>query len=287
MSINQLVQFCHNSYERNGVCQGCENECKNSCLACLESIHDVNNRNRTYNCRNIVFCYTCKYIYRYSSEIEYLLREYSLVFNNVRRLRVCSVGCGPCSELFGLHNFKTRNNLNFEIDFTGFETNQIWQPIHSQITKILDCDSRFVYGDIFEYYDNQIELPNIIVLNYLLSDILRTNNEDFANFINSLCDLFRRMPNSALIVNDINLGKNITQVRAHFDPLITRLQAENDIRYVSRFHFANSQRWFATYGTLHDNNQLATKPMAEIEASYSPWLECRSAQFIIFKRAEQ
>lgn len=285
MPINQIVDFCSRLHDRHERCLDCPNEeCHNSCLGCLENIHLVSSCERTYNCNNIAYCYTCKYVYRYSSEIEYLLSTYISVFRNAQPLRVCSIGCGPCSELFGLDSFKKRNNLNFEINYKGFEQIRIWEPIHQEINRILEYNIEFIYDDVFEFYKNDEDLPNIIILNYVLSDILRHNSEYFQVFINNICALFQRLPSAILIINDINLGRGQNEVRYHYKPLIDRLQQDNNIIRVDKFHFTNSQRPFFSYGVLHDSNTATMNPPQDIINKYSPWLECRSAQCVIFKR---
>ena len=208
MPINQLVQYCNEQHSRDtsGRCANCPNEdgCI-SCLQCLDHIHRIVTHDRTYNCPNIANCYTCKYIHKYSSEIEYLLKRYVAVFRNTQLIRVCSIGCGPCSELFGLHNFKRTNNFNFQIEYKGFDLNRIWQPIHRKINDLFAFDTEFIYDDVFNYYQENDTLPNVLILNYLLSDILRTNTDVFLNdFINKLRGLYQKMPSSCLIVNDIN-----------------------------------------------------------------------------------
>lgn len=134
MPLNQLINFCHQNYNRPDRCDDCPNDaCHNTCTACLDHIHRVGTIDRTYNCANIVNCYTCKYIYRYSSEIEFLLNLYIQTFRNAAEVRLWSIGCGPATELFGLHNFKINNQLNFVIKYKGFDLNAIWHHVHDYI----------------------------------------------------------------------------------------------------------------------------------------------------------
>ncbi|GAP71728.1 hypothetical protein SAMD00024442_17_28 [Candidatus Symbiothrix dinenymphae] len=282
--INKLVEFCDTQYNRDksGRCKNCPNdEGCTSCFNCLEKIHDVNTHERTYNCPNIAYCYTCKYLYRYSSEIEHLLKRYNFI--NVHTLRVCSIGCGPCSDLFGLYSWKTRNSLTWQIEYKGFELNRIWEPIHNQI-KLPDCDAEFVYDEVFQYYQAGTQLPNVLILNYVLSDVLKNNPDDFTIFIDNLCVLYQKMSNSVLIVNDINLGRNEKEIRFHFDTLIQRIQKDNDVQIVDKFHFENTQKSYFRYGTQHIVNNAIITPLQNINAKYSPWVECRSAQLFIFKK---
>jgi hypothetical protein len=288
MPINQLVIFCNEHHNRLVRCVDCPNEvCHNNCIACLESIHQVGNRGRTYNCNNIIYCYTCKYIYRYSTEIEYLLNRYLNTFINATTVKIWSVGCGPCTELFGLHNFKISNNLNFAIQYKGFDLSTCWKPIHEQINQLQQFQTEFYYQNVFDYVNSTDECPNIIILNYLISDILRTNKDYIDGFINSLCEMLTQFDNCILIINDINLGRNDNQSRHYYDLIETRIQESNHIIHVGKYHYANSQRWFYPYGIRNANNRVQLDVDQGIQNRYSPWLECRSAQLVIFKQPIQ
>ena len=112
MPHQMLVQYCHENYNRPDRCEECPNDpCHSSCVACLDYVHRVKTQHRSYNCLNIINCYTCKYIYRYSTEIEFLLNKYVSVFKGKDKVKLWSIGCGPCTELFGLYRFKTNNKL--------------------------------------------------------------------------------------------------------------------------------------------------------------------------------
>lgn len=222
-------------------------------------------------------------IYRYSSEIEYILSKYNIKSD----LRICSIGCGPCSELFGVFSYKNNKRLDFAIEFTGFELNRIWEPIHSEINKLFDFNTTFIYDDIFEYYQDKEVLPNVLILNYMLSDLLKHQPEQFEEFIDKLCVLYKRMPKSIMIVNDINLGQKKNEIRWHFEPLIKKLQQENEILTAERCHFANSQGTYYSYGDMYSNNNVVVMPQKEIAEKYNTWTECRSAQLVVLKKANK
>jgi hypothetical protein len=287
MPINQLVNFCYQNHIRPERCGECPNVCQGNCIACLESIHQVGNQNRTYNCNNIIYCYTCNYIYKYSSEIEYLLNQYVLIFRNTEQIRMWSIGCGPCTELFGLYNFRNRNNLNFNIQYHGFDLNNTWAPIHNFIQQMGHFESHFHYENIFHYFERTDERPNIVVLNYLISDILRTNRQYIDQFITDLCNFINTFDKCLLIVNDINLGQDNTGPRYYYNQIRLNILQNSDIITQGNFHFVNSQRGYWRYGTQHVNNAVTTNPPNHILERYSSWTECRSAQLIIFKKARQ
>lgn len=98
MFINQIVNYCSSNYvdKRDKRCNGCQNDCSGSCKNCLHNIF-WGKKIQRYNCSNIVNFYVCRYIYRFASEIEYILNKvYS--FNLLKRLDILSIGCGPSTD---------------------------------------------------------------------------------------------------------------------------------------------------------------------------------------------
>lgn len=285
MPLNRLIEFCDERHNRPHRCETCPNDvCQNSCIACLDHIHRVNTHERTYNCENIIYCYTCKYLYRYSTEIELLLNQYVNIFRSTREIRLWSIGCGPCTELFGLNNFKVSNNLGFDINYKGFDLNPLWRPVHEFINQMEQFNTDFFYEDVFQYSQRTLEQPNIIVLNYVISDILRTNREYIDKFITDLCNYINQIGKCVLIVNDINLGQNAYEPRFHYNTIIRRIREGSNILREDYFHFVNTQRSYWRYGVQHNNNHVSIIPPENINITYSPWLECRSAQLLIFKQ---
>lgn len=287
MPHEKLVNYCYENYDCPRRCDDCPNDpCFGTCNLCLDHIHRVGTHDRTYNCGNIIKYYTCKYIYRYSTEIEYLLNRYryTRAFRNVRNVRIWSIGCGPCTELFGLYRFKNNNNLNFTIQYKGFELNELWTPIHNFIRQMNCFETEFYIQDVFDYIDSHDEHPNIIILNYLISDILRTNWDYIDEFIDNLCNWYAPLTNTYLIINDINLGRNNNEPRYYYEIIVQRLRNLRglaSLRHERRYHFENSQRFFYQYGNLNPNNQVNIQPPNEILNFCSPLMECRSAQLVI------
>lgn len=288
MPISQLIEFCDELHNRPNRCESCPNDtCQNSCTACLDLIHRVTTNDRTYNCENIIYCYTCKYLYRYSTEIEILFNKYANAFRNVKEARTWSIGCGPCSELFGLYNFKISNHLEFAINYKGFDLNTLWRPVHDCIKQMKQFEASFFYEDIFKYSKQTNEKPNIIILNYVISDILRTNRGYINRFIKELCGFINEISKCALIINDINLGQNDKEPRYYYNTIIREIRKESSIIHEGHFHFVNSQRSYCRYGQQHNNNRVPIIPPENISKTYTPWLECRSAQLFTVKRPKQ
>lgn len=290
MPINDLTTFCNTFYFRRGQCDDCPNgeQCRGNCETCLSDIH-ANNISRRYNCNNIIYYYVCKHIYRYASEVEYLLDQVTGI-DELRKFRIISVGCGPCSELFGFLNYLQKRDDDRKIIFLGFDLNEIWEIIHSKIEDIAEKTEpikrvRFYTKDIFELFDKIKKgdgLPvNIIFLNYLFSD-MTANGYDVTEFIDNLENLiFKKMPkNSYILVNDINHN---TLARNYFDYMYDLLRRKYRISTV-KYHFHNPNRPFVySYGRKHSENTIKTEIPRELE-KYNPWKYCASAQMAIQKK---
>lgn len=280
--VNQFVDFCLNNYERTVKCKKCDNDNCYGCLKCLEGIHYHTSFRNDYNCKNLIYCYVCHHIYRYSSEIEHLLNKYKPIFVGGKNVRICSIGCGPCSELFGIMQFRHRNNLSFNLSFKGFEITRFWEPIHQFIYNKNKVNFSFEYTDVFDYYKSTTDYPNIIILNYVLSDIALKGNDVINSFIENLVELYVKFPQCFLLINDINLGRNNTEPRFYYDTIIDKIREQVEIRLVKKFHFVNSQRGYFQYGEQNPDNSCTSFVNPETRR-FSPWIECRSAQLIILK----
>lgn len=288
MPINSLVQYCDSLYHRPDRCETCGNECKGGCLECLAHIHKTTTNDRTYNCANIINCYTCKYIYKYSAETEHLLTPFKKWFEQIGNnpVTIGSIGCGPCSELFGLYQFREHNNLSFQIQYRGFELIEKWKHIHRKIESLnIANEIDFQYEDVFEYYNRNRNFPQILILNYVLSDIIRRcSADDLTVFFENLYTLINRMCGKSFIVfNDINLGRNTAEARFYYNLIEQELQKRHINVVTRKYHFPNSQRFYVQYGNELPNNITCNIPR-NINQKYNPWAECRSAAIIIYKR---
>lgn len=127
MLIDEIVDFCDTKY-RNSKCNRCDNcsygdNCPGSCERCLHYIHTPTSAPapRIYDCSNMACYYTCKYSYKYMSEL-------INAFSNLRDLKykshikVMSVGCGPCTDLFALDFLRQDGVFKFDsVEFRGID----------------------------------------------------------------------------------------------------------------------------------------------------------------------
>lgn len=290
MNINDIVEYCNSKYKKNNPkyrCENCENHCQGSCEKCLDTIHFGNNRR--YNCENISNYYCCKYIYKYSSEIQHLFEAHHTLLE-LNCMRVVSVGCGPCTDLFGILNFLENNSLDIELEYTGIDLNNIWENVHNLIS-IKNNDNfttRFIYDDIFnivqsDLFKNKIK-PNIMIFQYVLSDMKKYNSDvEIKAFIDKFIKeiVINLEDNSYIIFNDINHR----DTRQYFEYMLKQMK-ENNIEIQSqKHHFNNNVRGYHyDYGVEYEYNNITTDIIDEVLNTYNPWEFCSSAQLIIRKK---
>lgn len=79
-------------------------------------------------------------------------------------LNICSIGCGPCSELIAIEEYRKKHGLTFDYTYTGFDFNDVWNPIQHQVALLsaMPDSIKFVNGDIFDYYKDTGDNPDMI-----------------------------------------------------------------------------------------------------------------------------
>lgn len=286
--INEFLTFCQNSYNREARCADCQNQCPETgnCEQCLENIH-FRREDRTYNCSNISFYYSCKYSHKYSSEITHLFRFRNI--NTLTEFRVLSLGSGPCIDYLGIHDFLEMRNQATPISYLGIELNRDWEPHNNWIRERIETNFSVQYLDAYDFLENNIPIltehnPNIVIISYLISDLIR-NNCDLPQFINLFANnILLNLPiNSFIIFNDYNRGVTNQDPRFHYSTIIQRFR---EISHVDIFcyHFAHNYDPYWRYGIQHASNHIFFPILTEIDR-FNPWRFCTSAQLIIQKTA--
>ena len=290
--IQELVDYCDSNYNPNAKGLPCRDVPFMSCTDCLKEIHFKNDLGRKYDCINMCYWYVCQDIYRYVTEMAWLLHDKTL---NLRArtvpLNICSIGCGPCSELIAIEEYRKGCKLNFEYKYTGFDLNNVWRPIQEKVASLSTSpDSiKFVYSDVFDYYDRTEERPNMIILNYMLSDMLKHDMDGFATFINNLCDFVAGLPSCAVLINDINRGIDKSDPRGYFMTIYKKISEKcGNINVNAKcYHFADSMKNYYIYGTQRAKNTILFTAPETIVSKYITNTECHSAQMVIIKKKEQ
>lgn len=207
MPINQLVQFCTTSINKNGKCAGCVHDCTNNCNICLQACHFGDSRG--YDCDNMIYCYTCSYIYKYASEIGHLFQN--LRFNRFNQFNILNLGCGSCADLFGVDKYLSIVGTPREISYIGVDNNDRWDNTHNQIQAIFpQYNIEFINSDVFDFLDS---IPdgntlgfNFVILQYILNEFNLHCRERIDEFVEKFTQkIIDNLPERSIIItNDIN-----------------------------------------------------------------------------------
>lgn len=292
MLIDTIINYCHKKYQNKENCLDCtyKKHCHGRCDRCLHYIHTpaAAPAPRQYDCPNMANFYVCKYSYRYMSELVYALGQVKDL-EDKEFLRVMSVGCGPCTDLFALDYLNENGIFKFEtLEYQGVDLAQnVWEEIHKQIPKYNPSKYHleFFYQDVTEFIDTIIKVkwvPDLIIFQYVFSDMQKhCESEKLKSFISKIAQFINvdMSENTYIILNDINLTTAMGGGREHFDKLLAQI-SQTQFR---RYHFNNSNRdRHYNYGDEYNQNDLVLKNPAFLR-SYEPYTSCASAQLIIKK----
>lgn len=284
--IHELIGFSNQTYDRANRCGNCPNNCPETgnCEQCLENVH-YGIDGRIYNCTNILSFYVGKYAYKYSSEIGHVFNYPR--FGVFQEYNILSLGCGPCTDYFGILNSIISNNRNIRLNYLGIDINNDWNPIHNWMLQRLGNTYGVLTMDVYDFLANPAHyleryVPNIIIVNYLLSDLLKAGR-DINVFINKLEEnIFRNLAtNSYIIINDYNRGLNANDPRTYYSNFVHAIRENSDVKCFYCHYRHNINRYFK-YGYQHASNALLFQVQPEYRI-FNPWEFCSSAQLIIKK----
>lgn len=292
--ISALVDMCHNRYLHSS-CATCTYQafCPHDCSRCLHYIHTPTAAPapRHYDCVRMMDFYVCKYAHKYTSELYYAFDRLSDA-STKRRLRVLSIGCGPCTDLLALNMLQRHGKYCFDtIEYRGIELNTaIWENVLQDLGEICPEGYDFQIANVDACTHMEALLadawrPDIISLQYVFSDMQKSCSAVIIDrFIASLARYFDTCEDgSYLVCNDINLTTDRGGAINHFDRLLVRIQATNSYR---KNHFDNSNRpRHFEYGDEYPRNALICQPPNTVRWS-DPYLSCSSAQLIVKKVSE-
>lgn len=297
MIINKLVSKCDERYSfamRNRQCDvnKCENHRESSCYECLKEIHYPRSGapKRTYDCSTMADYYYCRYSYRYASEIVRGLLHFNDI-KNTRKLKVLSVGCGPCTELAALDYLQKKGLYNYkEIEFRGIDLlKNTWSSIWKDIKEIYQEQVEFIEKDILEYVDVMAKedwVPDLIVFQYVFSDMRKKYSyEQISCFIDKFSEFVNTQTGKSIyiLVNDTNAGINYNAGRDFFDILEDKIVNKPESR---RYHFnIDHKQTHFEYGTHYASNELFFEIPKAVKEKYGSWDYCASAQIMIKKIA--
>lgn len=284
--IEKFVEFSDNEFKRLSCVKACLQNSQD-CDVCLRQIHFGRESQFQYDCEKMVCRYVCKNIYKYVTEMMYAYHTIRAWLQRQDSISICSIGCGPATELIAFEIYRSKCLQEKRYLFKGFDTNIIWHNVQQQLLGIFsqvdEASVSFYSDDVFAHYGELSEKPNIIVLNYCLSDSLRSNPDCFESFIDKIINLFRGNPNCCLLINDINLGRNKKEVRFYYDIIIEKLLSENAIIKYEKKYFNDSIKQSYQYGRKWSKSEVLFEVPQSIVDAHSPNTECHSAQLSIIQ----
>ncbi|HEY5124449.1 MAG TPA: hypothetical protein VIK14_12005 [Ignavibacteria bacterium] len=281
MPINELVAYCRDSIQKDGKCEGCEYDCDNICNDCLQESHFESAR--TYDCQNMIYCYTGSYIYKYASEITHLFNF--LRYRSFESFNILSLGCGSCADLFGINQHLTAIGRNIPVSYTGIDSNDRWQDTQEKIIQIfsetVNYSTSFIQEDIFIYLERlateQLNEYNIVILQYIINELNKQVSDRMDEFVQIFVQkIVNNLPeNSTIIINDINHFN----VRRWFDAIYREANRGNLVAPI-RKRFTNPTNVPNLDYEVHENDNLTFNTINFGQRIKEP---CSSAQFVIYK----
>ncbi len=296
MLLYDLIEKCSYRDEfQNGheQCLDCSygNHCPGDCQICLQCVHYPQNAPapRKYDCVHMADCYYCKYAYKYASEIVYGLSCFAEI-RNKKKLKVMSVGCGPCTELAAVDYLKEKGILNYEeLQYRGIDPlGNVWNRIWDDIIEYFGDGINFYPNDILELVDiiaKHSWVPDVLIFQYVFSDMYKHSNMvEITKFIDKLSIFLNSWVEKPIYIlcNDINLSTSYGGGREFFDILESKISSPKIVR---KMHFdnVNKDRHF-DYGDEYNSNALIFDKISyDIKRAYNPFDSCASAQILIKK----
>lgn len=135
-----------------------------------------------------------------------------------------------------------------------------------------------------------VGVPNLIVFQYVFSDMEKHSDaKNINDFIETFAQYYNEkvVPNTYIILNDVNLGRGYGGGRDYFDQLRNKLCSS--ISRKGRFCNDNSKSIYYPRGYPYGENSDGEFPKNENRFDWSPWEKyspfdtCASAQMIIKK----
>lgn len=287
IELDQFLKWCDTQYSNTPHCQ-CGNACTNSsfcrglhtdCYACIQRVHNYRNNTVHYNCDKQVLYYALKHTYRFGAEMFYELSKIRKEIATWQDIYIASIGCGPCSELFGsLSYWRTLMKGDNDFHYRGFDTERLWLPIMQQVEG--RCNALDVHAfdtDAFAYYGQSAERIDIIELNYMLSDMMKFQGiRQYDQFLNNLIILIRQKKPRYLLVNDIYL---LVSLGANNRMLKFLNEAGLAYKYM-KLQYHAYHPYIGQFGRQIPK-QPFVMPNAALVKKYDPFPETNSIQVII------
>ena len=284
--LNQYLRWCDAQYSNSTHCN-CGSACTNNnfcrgnqtdCYFCVRRVHNLHNTTVHYNCDKMLLCYVLKHCYRFGAEIFYEFHKLRNDLSHLNEIFVLSIGCGPCTELFGAMSlWRILGKQDETFHYRGFDTEAIWLPLMNKAcSSFTTADAKPFHEDAFLHYQASQEQVDVIVLNYMLSDMFKFHLDLFGKFLENLSELIRHKQPRYLFINDVYLLDSV----GASNRLLRHLKNNGlEFKYV-KLQYHSFHPYIGNYG-----RRIAQQPYvmsdAEIVSKYEPFSEVNSIQTLI------
>lgn len=217
--------------------------------------------------------------------------EQFIDIQNKKKLKVMSVGCGPCTELAAIDYLRQIGMLKYdELEYRGIDPlENVWGQIWNDIREYFGKEIRFFSNNVLELVDVIIKhnwVPDLIIFQYVFSDMYKHfGQREIEIFIEKLANYLNTSKNKPVYVlaNDINLSTHYYGGREFFDLLDLKIHTPKIVR---KMHFDNINRdRHFEYGEEYQSNELIFDDISsKIKRAYNPFESCASAQILIKKQ---
>ena len=284
--LDQYLGWCDSLYQSLPHCK-CGKSCTNSnycngqqsnCYACIRRVHDYRNRTVHYNCEKMLYFYVLKHGYRFGSEIYYLFNSIKRIIKKWDHINIVSIGCGPCTELFGaLSLWRRLGKSDATFHFRGYDLEQMWVNLMNYVQVLFqNMDVETNNSDAITSLIGTQEPVDIIVFNYMLSDMLKFHPLSFNGFLDSLCDLVRDKTPKFILVNDIYL-----KVSLNASSQIVNVLRNNGFSFnIVKSQYPSLNGFIGQHGNIIQRDPMCNMD-PHIEAEYEPFPDVNSIQTII------
>jgi len=279
---------------------------KSTCIACLNQVHfkRKNNGNvRDYDCKNMIYYYCERYSHKHAGAIFTLLEQISSRLPD--NPRILSVGCGPCTDLFGFEAYYIKYKPKSMIEYHGLEKSMLWNEFNRFIiqhgkkyklarVEVMYLDAIYKFHKIEDIM--RCEKPNIISFQYVLPDMAKYYNVAFVNRFaeNFVVKALEKLPKSTMIIfNDTNVTQQNTlrnpeevKGREILDYLVRKFWFNCNIA-VLKYYFPYNSDPSLCFGGVHSKCEIDTESVPEDFKNYfEMWNQYRSAQLVLVKNAD-
>ena len=166
----------------------------------------------------------------------------------------------------------------------SLDIDDFWQPIWDYTQKNFQ-NAKFIKSDFFEYYNGH-EFPEVVIVNYMLSDMAKYSPDGINNFLDNLIGFLNAMPYGVIIINDINYEKDTTETAFGCLHYLHKKIATLPYIQIHLGSFSKRPISHKYFGKRIDDDSIRAK-MIEIPFDIQPFSKCNSIQYIIIKHQSE